>query len=82
MHIVSFWPAEEAGPTLGHFDIEVFDGLRICGLRLILNEQGQYRTIPPKMGTRRSITFIPDVATKITGAAVDRHKELQLNGRP
>ncbi|WP_164985674.1 hypothetical protein [Bosea sp. Tri-44] len=37
--------AKEAGPTLGHFDIEILDGLRLCGLRLTKNEQGQYRTL-------------------------------------
>jgi hypothetical protein len=32
--------AKEAGPTLGHFVIEI-----LYGLRLTKNEEGQYRTL-------------------------------------
>ena len=32
--------AKEAGPTLGHLNIEI-----LGGLRLTKNEQGQYRTL-------------------------------------
>jgi hypothetical protein len=79
MQIISLWPATEPGSTLARFDIEVVDGLRLCGLRLTQNDRGQYRTVPPRMGTRRSVSFLPDVATEITGAAVARLQELKLN---
>jgi hypothetical protein len=32
--------AKEAGPTLGHFVIEILYGPRLCGLRLTKNEEG------------------------------------------
>lgn len=81
MNIISYWPAPEGGRTKAHFDIEIMEGLRICGLKLVVNEQGQYRTIAPQLGTRRTVTMLPEVATQITGAAVARMKGLQPNDR-
>ncbi|WP_100960388.1 hypothetical protein [Bosea sp. FBZP-16] len=72
MQIISWWPQDGRGSALAHFDIEVMDGLRLCGLKLIQNDQGQFRTIAPTMGSRRSVTFHPEVASRITAAAVDR----------
>jgi hypothetical protein len=81
LQIVSYWPVVGDDRVKGHFDVEVLEGLRICGLKLILNEQGRYRTVAPKLGTRRTITFLPEVASQITGAAVARHKGLQPNAQ-
>lgn len=79
MQIVSFHHMSIHGPTVGYFDVEVIDGLRLCGLRLIKNAHGEYRSVPPKIGDRRTVSFVPDVASKITDAAVARMTEQQLN---
>ncbi len=70
MNITSFWPAPSGGPTLGYFDIQISEGLRLCGLRLLQQDDGQYRVSAPKVGTRRAATFTPAVASKITRAAL------------
>lgn len=72
--ITSFWPDPAGGPTLGHFDIQMSDGLRLCGMRLTRQSDGQYRISAPKVGTRRAATFTPSVASKITSAAVAHMK--------
>lgn len=79
MNVISYWPAPEGGRTKAHFDIEIMEGLQICGLKLVVNEQGQFRTIAPQLGTRRTVTMLPEIATQITGAAVARMRGLQPN---
>lgn len=70
MNITSFWPAPSGGPTLAYFDVQISDGLRLCGMRLLQQDDGQYRVSAPKVGTRRAATFTPAVASKITRAAL------------
>lgn len=70
MQIIQFWPADGPGDTVAHFDIEILDGLRLNGLRLIDHPRDGWRTQAPKMGTRRAATFTPRIASLITRAAV------------
>lgn len=70
MNITSFWPAPSGGPTIAYFDVQISDGLRLCGLQLIQHPDGQYRIRAAKVGTRRAATFTPAVASKITRAAL------------
>lgn len=72
MQVISFWPVSEYGsPTIGYFDIQVTDGLRLCGMRLIKQRgSGEYRIIAPPVGNRRAVTFHPSVASKITRAVL------------
>lgn len=81
MNITAFWPASPDGPTLAHFDVQISDGLRLCGMRLVRQPDGQYRVSAPKVGTRRAATFTPAVASKITRAAVAHMNGNTLNDR-
>lgn len=81
MIITAFWPAPPGGPTLGYFDVQISDGLRLCGMRLVQQPDGQYRVSAPKVGTRRAATFTPAIASKITRAAIAHMNGNTLNDR-
>lgn len=81
MIVTSFWPADGYGDTIAHFDIEVMDGLRLCGMRLVTDPVHGFRSLAPKMGTRRAATFHPRMASLITRAAVAHMKAQNDNDR-
>lgn len=53
-------------------DIEINEDIPLYGLRLMRMEDGQHRLLAPQTGRRRSATFSPELAQKITDMAVAR----------
>lgn len=58
-------------------DIELTEQIRLYGLRLLRMEDGQFRIFAPQAGKRRTATFSPDLAARITELALQRWERLE-----
>jgi hypothetical protein len=79
MHILSIRP--EAGPVpRARFDVEVAPDLRLYNLLLREVGSGRYRTYAPNAHGKHAVSFHPNLAEKITTAAVAALKERAADG--
>ena len=61
---------------VAHFDLQITDEIRICGMRLLRAPDGKLLTYAPTaLGGRRSVTFSPETSASITEAATRYHQE-------
>lgn len=80
LRILSIRP--EAGTSMcARFDLEVTPHLRIFNLVLRRISGGQYRSYAPNACGKHSASFHPDLAEKITTAAVAALQERAANER-
>jgi hypothetical protein len=77
MKILNLKPAFERGggtKTLAVFDIELTDEIRVYGCKLVENSGRRLTYAPSANGGRRTATFAPALAERITAAAVHAYE--------
>ncbi|MDQ0558326.1 hypothetical protein QO004_000099 [Rhizobium mesoamericanum] len=71
--------ANPGGGRMEHvatFDAQVTDDILVCGMRLLRAPDGRFLSYAPTaLGGRRSVTFSPETAAKITDAATRYFQE-------
>ncbi len=59
---------------VAEFDLQIAEDIRICGMRLLQAPDGRLLSYAPTaLGGRRSVTFAPETAAAITGAATRQY---------
>lgn len=76
MRILAIRPAAPGGKAVAHVDIEIVDGVRVYGIRVIRADDGNYRAFGPSNDYGRTCAFDRDVANQIaelTVAGLSQH---------
>jgi hypothetical protein len=72
MEITNLWPNTWPGSNIAaRFDVRLAPELVLCGLHLKRTREGTYRTYPPKIGPRSAFHIAPELAAKMSAAAIE-----------
>jgi hypothetical protein len=70
MRVIDIWPTCEGSSSVAIFDLELTPQIRIFGLILKRNTDGDMRVFAPKSGGRHAASFHPEISEEITTAAI------------
>jgi hypothetical protein len=69
MKIIDIWPIRDGSASLARFDLQLNEQVRLFGLHLRRNGDGQLRIFAPKSGGQHAASFRPEISEEITKAA-------------